>query len=227
MKKKLDSLAFDDYDKNAYKTGEDALASYAADGNKDSAATAYDAYKSVLNKALLALAGRERKAALEAKKAADSVKAGVSQKDAYAQAADAFKRADASYVARETEAAYKDYQSAKDAFNALYKQVSEKRAAALAAISRAKQKSDASSEFAASADASSPLGDGAVSGIEAEDAVLLEADELANPDDAVIDVNAGETAQAASAEADAAIAAEDAANGAAGTAGAQSAQEAQ
>lgn len=212
MKKKLDSLNVDDYDKAVYKAGEEALAKYAQEGSKASADAAYDAYKTALNKALLAMAGRERKAALEAKKAADSVKAGVSQKDAYAQAAEAFKRADASYVAQNIEAAFKDYQNAKNAFDTLYKTVSERLAATQAAIARAKQKSSESADYATNADTLAPLGDAAVSGIEEENAVLLEEDKLANPEDAVIDVNAGETAQSAQASAEAAIAAEEAAS---------------
>ena len=204
MKKRVDTLNSDDIDKDAYKAGEDALAKYGADGDSASADAAYKAYKSILDKAFRAMAGRERNAALEAKKNADSVKAGVSRKDEYAKAADMFKKADADYVTQNTESAYQNYQAAKKLFAELYESVSKARAAAQAAIERAKQKATETATYAADADSIAPLGDTEVAGIEAEDAVLLEADELANPDEAVIDVSNSE----AETEVEEAIAAE-------------------
>ena len=85
------------------------------------------------------------------------------------------------------------------------------RAAAQAAIDRAKQKTADAANYATDADEIAPLTE-PVKGIEDENAVLLEEDTLANPDDAVIDVNEGVTAKAAEQEAAAAIAAEEAAD---------------
>ena len=210
MKKRADSLDSEDVDKTAYKAGEDALAKYGAEGDSASANAAYNAYKSVLDKAFRAMAGRARNAALGAKKNADSVKAGVSQKESYGQAADIFKKADSDYVTQNSEQACKEYQEAEKAFTKLYETVAARRAAAQAAIDRARQKADATASYASDADSIAPLGDAAVAGIEAEDAVLLEADELANPEEAVIDVSNAEAeseAQAAIAEEEAAAAA--------------------
>ncbi|MDE5797590.1 MAG: hypothetical protein K2H73_00970, partial [Treponemataceae bacterium] len=172
------------------------------------ARAAYESYKLLLNKGFVALAGKERAAALDAKKMADSVKAGVSQKESYGKAADAFKRADSNYVTKSIEAAYEGYKSAKETFSGLYESVSAARAAAQAAIARAKQRAADSASYAADADEIAPIS-GDVQGIEDENAVLLEEDEWANPDDAVIDVSEGATAQAAESAAAAAIAAEE------------------
>lgn len=220
MKKKADDLGFSEYDKESYDKGAAALEKYAALGDasgsdhKAQADAAYNSYKELMKKGFVALAGRERQASLEAKKQADSVKAGVAQKDTYAAAADTFKKADSSYVTGNIEGAYEGYKSSKETFLKLYAVISEKRAAAQAAIDRAKQKVQETENYAAEADEIAPLTE-KVAGIEDEGAVLLEADQLANPEEAVIDVNAGSTAKAAEKTAEAAIAAEEAAEQAA------------
>lgn len=208
MKKKIDDLSFASYDQSSYDAGGTALDEYAklgADGDSGAQLTqadkAYNAYLLVLTKAFKALAGNERKAALDAKKNADSVKAAVSQKDAYAQAADAFKKADSDYVTQDIEKAYQGYKSSKESFASLYDTVSKARAAAQEAIDNAKKAADGTKSYASEADTIAPLGDGEVKGIEAADKKMLEDDQLANPDDAVIDVNTGATAKAAEAEA--------------------------
>ena len=217
MKKRVDEMEFSEFDKAAYDAGSSALDKFSQGGSGAeqlvNASAAYDAYKLLLNKGFIALAGKERNAALAAKKNADSVKAGVSQKETYGQAADSFKKADSAYVTKDIEGAYEGYKSAKETYTALYEKVSAARAAAQAAIERAKQRTADSANYATDADEIAPL-TGQVKGIEDENAVLLEEDNLANPDDAVIDVNAGTTAQAAEKAAAAAIAAEEATNAA-------------
>lgn len=212
MRKRADDMNFSAFDKAAYDAGAAALDKFAQDDTGAAqlvdARAAYESYKLLLNKGFVALAGKERTAALDAKKMADSVKAGVSQKEAYGQAADAFKRADSNYVTKSIEAAYEGYKSAKETFSGLYETVSAARAAAQAAIARAKQRAADSASYAADADEIAPIS-GDVQGIEDENAVLLEEDEWANPDDAVIDVSEGATAQAAESAAAAAIAAEE------------------
>lgn len=223
MKKKADDLGFSEYDKDSYDKGAAALEKYAALGDasgsdhKAQADAAYNSYKELMKKGFVALAGRERQASLEAKKQADSVKAGVAQKDTYTAAADTFKKADSSYVTGNIEGAYEGYKSSKETFLKLYAIISEKRAAAQAAIDRAKQKVQETESYAAEADEIAPLTE-KVAGIEDEGAVLLEADELTNPEEAVIDVNAGATAKTAEKTAEAAIAAEEAAEQAASAA---------
>lgn len=214
LKKRVDGMDFSSLDKAAYEAAEKALAEYAAMGpdanGKDllvSAVAARDVYKGLINKGFVALAGRERSAALEAKKNADSVKAGVAQKEVYTKASETFKKADSSYVTQNIEAAYEGYKSSKETFTKLYESISEKRAAVQAAIDKAKQKVADSANYATEADSIAPLTE-VVAGIESEDAVLLEEDKLANPDDAIINVEEGKDAENAEKVAAAAIAAE-------------------
>ena len=214
LKKRVDSMDFASLDQSAYDNAGKALSEYDAMGIASSGADllakaneAKDGYKELMNKGLVAIAGRERQTALEAKKKADSVKAGVAQKEVYTKASDTFKKADSSYVTANIEGAYQGYKSAKETFNQLYESIFEKRAAAQAAIDRAKQKVSDSANYAEEADSIAPLAS-EVAGIEKEDAVLLEQDELANPDDAIINVEDSVTAKTAEKAATAAIAVE-------------------
>ena len=218
MKDRADELGFAGEDQNSYDKGQKALSDYeslAADSSSSDllskANEAFDAYSVLMLKGFKAFAGRERNAALEAKKNADSVKAGVAKKEEYKKASADFKDADTAYVTKNIEGAYRGYKAAKEAFASLYETVSKNRAAAQEAIERAKQKVAEAANYSTEADTVSPL-EGEVAGIEKDDAVLLEEDNLANPDDAVINIEEGETAQAAEKEAAAAIAVEEAAN---------------
>lgn len=220
LKEKADELSLADENKSLYEAGQKALEEYSALSDETSGADflakaneALNAYSNVVNKGLKANAARERQAALEAKKNADSVKAGVAKKEQYTKASETFKKADSSYVTTNIEGAFKGYKEAKEAFNSLYEEIKEKRAAAQALIDAAKQKVADSENYAVEADSIAPL-EGEVAGIEAEDAVLLEEDSLANPDEAVIDVESGVTAKTAEKVAETAIAAEDAVNSA-------------
>ncbi len=218
LKEKADELSLADENKSSYEAGQKALEEYSALPSETSGADllakaneALNAYSDVVNKGLKANAARERQGALEAKKNADSVKAGVAKKEQYTKASETFKKADSSYVTTNIEGAFKGYKEAKEAFNSLYEEIKEKRAAAQALIDAAKQKVADSENYAVEADSIAPL-EGEVAGIEAEDAVLLEEDSLANPDEAVIDVESGVTAKTAEKVAETAIAAEDAVN---------------
>lgn len=220
LKEKADELSLADENKSSYEAGQKALEEYSALSSETSGADllakaneALNAYSDVVNKGLKANAARERQGALEAKKNADSVKAGVAKKEQYTKASETFKKADSSYVTTNIEGAFKGYKEAKEAFNSLYEEIKEKRAAAQALIDAAKQKVADSENYAVEADSIAPL-EGEVAGIEAEDAVLLEEDSLANPDEAVIDVESGVTAKTAEKVAETAIAAEDAVNSA-------------
>ena len=146
---------------------------------------AYASFKTVLVALYKDIAKDARADALEAKKDADSVKAGVSEKREYNRAVELFKNGDASYSMNGYESATKSYDEAYDIFTELYETISEKRAAALAAIEAAKKSVEASAAIAEEADLEAPL-TGDVDGIEDEDAVLLEEDNYADPEDAEV-----------------------------------------
>ena len=147
--------------------------------------SAYASFKTVLVALYKDIAKDARADALEAKKDADSVKAGVSEKREYTRAVELFKKGDASYSMNGYEAACDAYDEAYDIFTELYEDISEKRAEALAAIEAAKKSVQESAAVAEEADLESPL-TGNVAGIEDEDAVLLEEDDYADPQDAEI-----------------------------------------
>lgn len=146
---------------------------------------AYASFKTVLVALYKDIAKDARSDALEAKKDADSVKAAVSEKREYNRAVELFKKGDASYSMNGYEAACDAYDEAYDIFSNLYETISEKRAAALAAIEAAKKSVEASAAIAEEADLEAPL-TSQVDGIEDEDAVLLEEDDYADPEDAEV-----------------------------------------
>ena len=149
------------------------------------ATSAYANFKTVLVALYKDIAKDARADALEAKKDADSVKAGVSEKREYNRGVELFKKGDASYSMNGYQAACEAYDEAYDIFSTLYETISEKRAAALAAIEAAKKSVEASAAIAEEADLEAPL-TGEVDGIEDEDAVLLEEDDYADPADAEV-----------------------------------------
>ncbi len=155
----------------------------------ESATDAYSNFNSVLLTAYKRLAKDERSAAYEAKKNADSVKAGVAQKERYKAAAEDFKSGDSLYSMQNPKKAIEKYTSAKDEFNALYEEVSVKRAEAQAAIEAAKKRVAESAQMAESADAKAPITE-PVEGIEDADTVLLEADNYEDPATAEVDIAA-------------------------------------
>lgn len=160
----------------------------AIDGSVSSAAErAYANFNTVLTVAYKRIAKAERDAAYEAKKLADSVKAGVSQKERYKEAADDFQLGDSLYSMQNPKKALDKYTSAKDKFTSLYNEVSEKRAAAQAAIEEAKKRVAESAEYAEEADNKAPITE-TVEGIEDEDTVLLEEDEYEDPAEAEVEI---------------------------------------
>lgn len=196
LKEKADELGLSD--PNAEKALSDfEISEKGSDMNKN-ADKALKAYSALLMQHMSEMAKTERNAALEAKKQADSVKAGVAKKDEYKKASDTFKQADSNFVSKNLENAYKGYHSAKITFANLYETIAAKRAAAQAAIERAKKRVSETENYTAEADTIAPLNE-EVAGIEKEDAVLLESDNFANPDDAVIDVESSEDAKNAAA----------------------------
>lgn len=195
-KQKIEENDFISYDKTSYDNGCASLAEADAllvnplatsDAQLEATKAANGSFKTVLFKAYRSLAKDERGAAFTAKKDADGVKAGAAAKAAYTAAVDEFKAGDSSYAMQNPEAALAHYTAAKAQFAAVYTDVAEKRAAAQKAMDEAKAKVNESQNYAQSADEKAPLS-GEVQGIEAADAVLLESDEYANPQDFEVSV---------------------------------------
>ena len=196
-KKEIDDSGFASYAQNNYDRGlsnlekvEAAFDSGSDDFDKAVFVYAEDALKefnTVINVAYKKIAKEEREAAMEAKKNADSVKAGVSRKAEYSEAADLIQSGDSSYSMQNAKSAAEKYKSANEKFTYLYEDVAAKRAAAQAAIEEAKRRVAESQKFAEEADVKAPITE-SVEGIEDEDAVLLEADDYEDPEEAEADI---------------------------------------
>lgn len=152
------------------------------------AESAYSNFTNVITIAYKKLAKEQRDLAYEAKVKSDSVRAGVSQKERYKEATDNFKSGDTLYSMQSPKKALEKYELAAQQFTELYEEVSEKRAAAQAAIEAAKRKVQESSQFAEQADEESPITE-KLDGIEDADTVLLEEDDYENPEDAEADIS--------------------------------------
>ena len=161
----------DDFDKSVFVSAENAL--------KD--------FNEVINVAYKKIAKEEREAAVEAKKKADSVKAAVARKAEYKEAAELIQTGDSLYSMQNAKKAAEKYKDANGKFTYLYQDVSEKRAAAQAAINEAKKRVAESAKFAEEADVRAPITE-EVEGIEDEDAVLLEADNYEDPEAAEVEI---------------------------------------
>lgn len=196
-KKEIDDNGYDSYAKNDYNRGvgnlekvEAAFDAESDDFDKSVFVNAENAVKdfnTVINVAYKKIAKEERENAMEAKKNADSVKAGVARKAEYKEATDLITSGDSLYAMQNAKKAAEKYKSAAEQLNYLYKDVSEKRAAAQAAIDEAKKRVAESGKFAEEADVKAPITE-KVEGIEDEDAVLLEADDYEDPEEAEADI---------------------------------------
>ena len=196
-KQEIDDNGYESYAQNNYDRGVDNLdkVEEAFDSGSDDfdksvfvyAENALKEFNTVLNVAYKKIAKEEREAAMEAKKDADSVKAGVSRKSEYGEAASLVQSGDSSYSMQNAKKAAEKYREAAELFTFLYEDVSEKRAAAQAAIEEAKKRVAESAQFAEEADVKAPITE-QVEGIEDEDAVLLEADEYDDPEEAEADL---------------------------------------
>ena len=196
-KKEIDENGYDSYAKNDYNRGvgnlekvEAAFDADSADFDKTVFVAAENAVKdfnTVINVAYKKIAKEERENAMEAKKDADSVKAGVARKAEYKEATDLITTGDSLYAMQNAKKATEKYKEATEKLTYLYKDVSEKRAAAQAAIEEAKKRVAESEKFAEEADVKAPITE-QVEGIEDEDAVLLEADDYDDPEDAEADI---------------------------------------
>lgn len=196
LKKKINEEGLAEYDQQDYDEGERSLAviekAYEDDTAIDDtlraeAANAYASFNKVFIIAYKKIAQDERTKAFQAKQNADSVKAGISQKERYNKAVDEFKAGDSAYSMQNPESAVNHYRTAKDAFTALYEEVSAKRAEAQRRMEEAKKRVAEAEKFAAEADSKAPIRE-AVEGIENEETVLLEQDDY-SADEAEITVD--------------------------------------
>lgn len=196
LKDKIEEHGFDQDNKVAYDAAGvlldelEKLINEMADGKPvyKTAEATYAAYHTIFYSSFKKLADAERKSALEQKKAADNVKAGVAQKDRYKAITDIFQKGDNAYVTKNPEGAYECYKDSKEKYEALAIEIAEKRAAAQKRIDEAKAKVLAVEEFAGEADEKAPIGDEKIDGIEEKDAVLLDEDKFENPEESVIEV---------------------------------------
>ena len=196
LKQKVDDNNFADSDIVSYTAGVDALEasekllSENADGTAllTNATTAYNSFRKILETKFAALAKEERTAAFNAKKKADDVRCAVAAKEEYNAAVDAFRKGDSAFVTNDPEGAYESYHTAKESFLSMADDIGVKRAAAQAAIERAKNRAQESNAVAKQADKDAPLGNATVKGIEAEDTVLLETTTFDNPEAAEADI---------------------------------------
>ena len=164
-KQRIEDEDLASYDQKSYLAGIAALADFEilkADGasgkqKADKASEALAKFNTVINTAYKKFAKQEREEAYQAKKLADSVKAGVAEKDTYKQAAKDFQDGDSLLAMQAGEKAYNKYVSAKEVFTELYETVSEKRAAAAAALEAAKAKVAESANLANKADNTAPI----------------------------------------------------------------------
>ena len=196
-KKEIDENGYASYAQNNYDRGNASLKKVEAALNSGSddfdktvfteAENAVKEFNAVVNVAYKKIAKEARDAAMEAKKNADSVKAGVARKSEYKEATDLITTGDSLYAMQNAKKATEKYNSAKEQLTYLYKDVSEKRAAAQAAIEEAKKRVAESEKFAEEADVKAPITE-QVEGIEDEDAVLLEADDYEDPEAAEADI---------------------------------------
>ena len=196
-KKEIDENGYDSYAKNDYNRGVSNLEKVEAafDANTDdfdktvfvNAENAVKDFNTVINVAYKKIAKEERENAMEAKKNADSVKAGVARKAEYKEATDLITNGDTLYAMQNAKKATEKYKDATVKLSYLFKDVSEKRAAAQAAIEEAKKRVAESEKFAEEADVKAPITE-KVEGIEDEDAVLLEADNYEDPEEAEADI---------------------------------------
>lgn len=196
-KEEIDENGYDSYAKNNYDRGVDYLEKVEAAFESDStdfdktvyvnADNALKEFNTVINVAYKKIAKEEREAAIEAKKDADSVKAGVARKAEYKEAADLIQTGDSLYAMQNAKKAAEKYIEATEKFTYLFEDVSEKRAEAQAAIEEAKKRVAESQKFAEEADVKAPITE-QVEGIEDEDAILLEADDYEDPEDAEADI---------------------------------------
>lgn len=192
LKQKIDEQGLIEADKDSYMAGVDAYGDAMLQLSKQevngtlllaSANVACDSFYKVYNNAYAAKARDERLAAFKAKRLSDEIKCAVAAKDEYKKAVDLFKKGDSNYVTGRPDLAYENYSASREKFQTITQDIAQKRLAAQGAIDLAKEKTQESQNAALQADKTNPIDPNApIAGIEADDAVLLEADTFADPE---------------------------------------------
>ncbi|MBQ9239061.1 MAG: hypothetical protein IJ191_07105 [Treponema sp.] len=197
LKKRIDDEELASYNMTDYNRGEQELSGLDAafadptvSGNAliERTGRAISSYNKVLNAAFNQLAKTARTEAIAAKRRADSVMAGVAEREEYAACVSEMRSGDSSFSLHNSESAYRHYRTAAERFERLYDVVSVRRRQAQEAIDAARRRTEESAQFAAQADTVAPITDENLDGIEAPDAVLLEEETYENPEDAVADI---------------------------------------
>ena len=164
MKDKIEELSFASYDESSYNEGLLALEKYnslieegKAQEKLDNAILAEKEFKEVLDKAYSKLASEKKSEVIQIREKALEIKSQKADKVGFDAAQLLYTTAETSVAEKDYEKAYNYYVKAKDAFDDVYKNVSAKRAAALEAIERAKNKAADVESFAEEAESSIPM----------------------------------------------------------------------
>ena len=140
-KNRIDELDFVQYSQTDYDAGNNVLTALASLFDDSSAtgaqllaqaATANASYARVLFAGFKVKAREECTAAFVAKRNADNVYAGVVEKTRYNEAVEFYRNGDKTYALQEPEQAFNNYSNARNIFQTLYEEISEKRRQALA-----------------------------------------------------------------------------------------------
>lgn len=164
-KEKIEKMEFQVYDQSSYEEGLKALEEYRAlvdsgapiEEQLAMARNANLAFKTVLDKGYMDLAGKKKAEVVEVRKNALAIKADKAGKKEFDNAQLAYMSAENAFVNKSYEASYESYCKAFDLFSSLYEDISAKRALAQQAIERAKEKAAQVDEFAVQADEIAPL----------------------------------------------------------------------
>jgi tetratricopeptide (TPR) repeat protein len=165
MKDKIEKLSFASYNESSYNDGISAFEKYNSLVAENGSATekltnailAEKKYKEVLDSAFFKLAAEKKVEVVQVRNDALEIKSDKADKVGFEAAQLLFVTAETASAAKEFEKAYDYYAKAKDAFSDVYSNVSSKRAAALEAIERAKNKAADVESFAEEADEIAPI----------------------------------------------------------------------
>lgn len=192
----IDELGYASYSMSNYTKGSDLLSEVT--GSSASSLTGEQAFQKaniadacfarVLDTAYRSIAEQERRAAFNAKRQAESVKAQISRKDDYVEGVEQYRTGYKMFTSHNPEASVEEFKKSKETFQNLYDVISKARADALKKIEDAKKRVDESEATAAAADKVAPLGNQPVKGIEAADAKLLEDDDFSYTENTEIEV---------------------------------------
>lgn len=116
-----------------------------------------DGYNAVLNAGYKVLAEKEREKVIEIKDKADAIKAGVADKNGYANAVAFFTRGNQELKSGQNEKAYNNFVTCRGMIDKVYQDVLKKRAAAEEAMVRAKRRVEDADAVAVKADSIAPI----------------------------------------------------------------------